>query len=79
MLKMVSRTSCFVIFVFKHILLQIRSLFPLSIPHFSMGDMVILIQIKKSIRDTFTMELFKNLLRKGQMKTTPKLYPRVRK
>lgn len=46
MLKMVSRTSCFVIFIFKHVLLQISSPFPLSIPFFFMEDMVVLIQMK---------------------------------
>lgn len=35
MLKMVSWTSCFVIFIFKHVLLQISSSFP--VPRFSTG------------------------------------------
>lgn len=64
MLKMVSWTSCFVIFTFRHVLLQISSLFPLSIPHFSMEGTVVLIQMKELLRDNFTIQLFNLFLKK---------------
>lgn len=56
-----------------HVLLQITSLFPLSIPHFSMEGMVILIQMKELIRDTFTMQIL-NLFKKKLLRKSQKYY-----